>query len=275
MPQVLQQRQTRTFRHFIEPLNNDLGKALGIDMVLIPGGTFLMGSPANELKRQENEGPQHRVTLPRFFMGRYPVTQAQWAFVANLPQQETELDPDLSNFEGEKLPVETVTWYEAVEFCDRLSTYTGREYRLPTEAEWEYACRAGSTTPFHFGQTITTDVANYDGNFTYGDSPKGDYRQKTTPVGFFNSANAFGLSDMHGNVWEWCLDHWHDNYEGAPTDGSAWIEGGDSDFRVLRGGSWVNDPRLCRSASRVNINPAYRGDLNSYGFRVLCVAPRT
>jgi len=269
MPQVLQQQQTRTFRHFIESLSNDLG----IDMVLIPGGTFLMGSPENELEREADEGPQHRVTLSRFFMGRYPVTQAQWAFVANLPQQKTELNLDPSEFKGENLPVETVNWYEAVEFCDRLSTHTGREYRLPTEAEWEYACRAGTTTPFHFGPIITTDVANYNGNSTYGGSPKGDYREKTTPVDFFNNANAFGLSDMHGNVWEWCLDHWHANYEGAPTDGSAWIEGGDSDRRVLRGGSWFNNPRNCRSAYRYNSIPANRNNFN--GFRVLCVAPRT
>ena len=177
------------------------------------------------------------------------------------------------------MPVEQVSWYEAVEFCAQLSQHTGRNYRLPSEAEWEYACRATMKTPFHFGDTITTDVANYRGtddknlgrSGSYGDGPKGKYRKKTTPVGQFDAANRFGLSDMHGNVWEWCLDHWHDNYNGAPDDGSVWTQGGDSDRRVLRGGSWFNDPRVCRSASRFSLVPDDRNYL--IGFRVI-LAPR-
>jgi formylglycine-generating enzyme required for sulfatase activity len=124
-----------------------------------------------------------------------------------------------------------------------LSKATGREYRLPSEAEWEYACRAGTTTPFHFGETITTDLANYNGNYTYGSGSKGQYRKQTTDVGSF-PANAFGLHDMHGNVWEWCQDTWHENYNGAPTDGSAWVdENANQNRMILRGGSWYNNPR--------------------------------
>jgi formylglycine-generating enzyme required for sulfatase activity len=144
---------------------------------------------------------------------------------------------------------------------------TGRTYRLPSEAEWEYSCRAGTTTPFHFGPTITTDLANYNGNYTYGAGPKGIYREETTEVGSF-PPNVFGLYDVHGNVYEWCQDVWHDNYEGAPTDGSAWIEGGNQERRVCRGGSWFDGPRFCRSAYRLNVTPANR--YYDIGFRVVC-----
>ena len=181
---------------------------------------------------------QHEVTIADFFIGKYPITQAQWRAVAALPEVERSLEPDPSNFKGDNRPVESMTWEDAVEFCARLTAKTGRTYRLPSEAEWEYACRAGTTGPFHFGETITPDLANYDGNYTYGDGPKGRYRNKTTPVGQF-PANAFGLYDMHGNVWEWCQDHYHSDYIGAPTDGSAWVSGGDSSRRMLRGGSWL------------------------------------
>jgi formylglycine-generating enzyme required for sulfatase activity len=173
-----------------------------------------------------------------------------------------------------------VSWDEAVEFCQRLSKQTGREYRLPSEAEWEYACRARTTTPFHFGETITTDLANYRGTDwdyqgktypgNYGQGPKGEFRQKTTEVGSFKIANTFGLYDMHGNVWDWCLDHWHESYEGAPTDGSAWTTGGDDSLRVLRGGSWGDIPRNCRSACR---DGYARGSQNFYlGFRLVCAS---
>jgi len=237
MPELILRQETRQTRHFIE----QLGTEMGLDMILIPGGTFVMGSPENEPERSEDEGPQHEVTIPTFFLGRYPVTQSQWQFVAGLPQINQKLDPDPSNFKGANRPVEQVSWLDAMEFCDRLSTYTHRAYRLPSEAEWEYACRAGTTTPFHFGETMTTDLANYCGidrtidktlyKGAYGRGPKGEYRQKTTPVDHFTIANAFGLSDMHGNVWEWCQDHWHSNYQGAPIDGSAWLsEDKDSNF---------------------------------------------
>ena len=288
-------REKRKAQYFTEAL----GKRVALDMVLIPSGTFLMGSPQNELERDESESPQHQVTVPSFFMGRYPVTQAQWQAVAAMPEVNSALDLSPSKFKGNQRPVENVSWYDAVEFCDRLSRHTKRPYRLPSEAEWEYACRAspmptsatpgsgearraGTTTPFHFGETILTDLANYDGtdaedgswSGSYGQGTKGVYREKTTPVGSF-PANTFGLYDMHGNVWEWCLDPWHDDYEGAPTDGGAWIDqNAESDAaRVLRGGSWDNNPRLCRSATRDGINPANR--YYDIGFRVVCSAPRT
>ncbi|MEQ8464777.1 formylglycine-generating enzyme family protein, partial [Coleofasciculus sp. E1-EBD-02] len=166
------------------------------------------------------------------------------------------------------------SWYDCVEFCARLSQYTGWNYRLPSEAEWEYACRAGTTTPFHFGETITTDLANYDGKYIYGAGAKGKYREETTPVGSFQVANAFGLYDMHGNVWEWCLDQWHDSYEGAPSDGQAWIiNDNDNHYRLLRGGSWYTYPRYCRCAYRSGNTPAFRYYDN--GFRVVCGAAWT
>ena len=239
-----------------------------IELVRIPAGTFLMGFPDDEKTRSyEGSKPQHLVTVPEFFLGKYPVTQSQWRAVATgLPKIEHDLDPDPSRFKGDTHPVERVNWYEAAEFCQRLSQATGRDYRLPSEAEWEYACRVGTTTPFSFGELITTDVANYDGNSTYGQSPKGDYRKQTTPAGSF-PANGFGLYDMHGNVREWCFDLWHDNYEGAPTDGSAWVTGKEQN-RLLRGGSWYDFPWTCRSAGRVGDTP----DVRDYGigFRVCC-----
>jgi formylglycine-generating enzyme required for sulfatase activity len=204
-------------------------------------------------------------------MGKFTVTQAQWKAIASLPKVKIDLNPDPSNFKGSNCPVEKISWHEAVEFCDRLSRKTNRKYRLPSEAEWEYACRAGTTTPFHFGETITTDIVNYDGNYTYGSAPKGEYRQTTLPIGSFKIANAFGLYDMHGNVWEWCADHWHENYQGAPTDGSAWITGGDGDRRLLRGGSWYDYPGSCRSADR----DRYVADdrVNGIGFRLALSLP--
>lgn len=240
-----------------------------IEMVEIPSGEFMMGSPDTESQRGSDESPQHRVTVSSFWMGKYPVTQAQWKVVAELVKKvDRDLEADPAAFKGGNLPVEQVTWYDAMEFCARLSLVTKRPYRLPSEAEWEYACRAGTTTPFHFGPKITPDLANYDGNYVYGGSPRGEYRRKTTEVGSFQVANDFGLYDMHGNVWEWCLDHWHDNYEGAPTDGSAWTAGGDSSLRLLRGGSWDFNPRNCRSAFRNWVEPADRN--YSIGFRVVC-----
>jgi formylglycine-generating enzyme required for sulfatase activity len=257
---------------FIQDLANDTQ----LEMMLVPGGTFIMGSPPEELGHQEDESPQHSVTVQPFFMGKYQVTQAQWRFVAHLPQVNKELNPDPSNFKGDgstsltnHRPVEQVSWEDAVEFCDRLSQYTGRTYRLPSEAEWEYACRAGTTTPFHFGETITTDLVNYNGNYTYGQGSKGVYRKETTEVGRFGVANNFGLYDMHGNVWEWCQDDWHNDYEGAPIDGSAWLNNEeDNNGKLLRGGSWGSDPDYCRSAYRnhYNLDSYY----NNIGFRVVC-----
>jgi eukaryotic-like serine/threonine-protein kinase len=183
----------------------DLGNGVGLEMMAIPGGRFLMGSPETEVQRYSSESPQHEVTVAPFFLGKYAVTQAQWRAVAALPKVERDLDAAPSYFKGANRPVEGVSWYDAVEFCQRLSQASGRKYRLPSEAEWEYACRAGTTTPFHFGETITAELANYDGNSTSANAPKGKYRNQTTNVGSF-PPNSFGLYDMHGNVWEWCAD---------------------------------------------------------------------
>ena len=176
------------------------------------------------------------------------------------------------DFKGDKLPVESVSWDNAVEFCERLSRKTKRKYRLPSEAEWEYACRAGTTTPFYFGETITTDLVNYDGNYTYAGAPKGEYCQKTTPVGQF-PPNGFGLYDMHGQVWEWCADHWHNSYDGAPKDATIWLSSDEANYKLLRGGSWYNYPELCRCANRdFNRRAVFN---NLIGFRVVCGVPRT
>lgn len=251
---------------------------LPLRMMLIPAGTFLMGSPVDEPERRDNEGPQHEVTVTQFFMAKYPVTQAQWRVVVAMPQINRELEINPSNFKGDMRPVERVSWYDTVEFCDRLAVHTNRQYRLPTEAEWEYACRAGTTTPFYFGRTISTDYANYRGtdderhnwSGSYGDGPKGEYRHQTTPVDQFEGANVFGLQDMHGNVWEWCQDSWHANYQGMPNDGSAWHS--KSSLRVRRGGSWYDNPSFCRSAYRYNDSAAFRDD--GIGFRIVCSASR-
>jgi formylglycine-generating enzyme required for sulfatase activity len=261
--------------------SQDLGNDITLEMVAIPGGTFTMGTEDEEIERLvkkfdwqyfSREKPQHQVTLPSFYMGKYPITQAQWQAIAATAKIDIDLETNPSNFTGNELPVERVTWYQATEFCKRLSRETKQEYRLPSEAEWEYACRAGTTTPFYFGETITGKLANYDASNTYADEPKGEYRKETTPVGQF-PPNAFGLYDMHGNVWEWCADTWHDNYDGAPRDGSVWTKNGNDNRSPLRGGSWFSNPYNCRSAFRLN---RYRRDsFISFGFRVVCGARRT
>ncbi len=247
---------------FLPPLVEDLGNGISLEMVKIPGGEFMMGAPEEEEGSYSDERPQHKVKISPFLMGKYPVTQAQWRSLAYLPEVERPLDLDPSHFKGDNRPVEVVSWDDAVEFCKRLARETGNDYRLPSEAEWEYACRAGTTTPYHFGQKITPDLANY--------ARAG--RGGTTPVGRFQVANAFGLYDMYGNVFEWCQDNWHDNYEGAPNYGSAWLSR-DSNKKIVRGGSWYNSPRNCRSACRYDDSRDDRYD--HFGFRVVCVAPRS
>jgi len=242
-----------------------IANGVTLEMVYIPKGSFTMGAPATESGSSDSQRPQHQVTIKPFLMGKYPITQAQWEAVANLPKIQYDFSPDRYRFQGKNRPVENVSWNDAVEFCARLSRKTGRSYRLPSEAEWEYACRAGTTTPFHFGETITPDLVNYDLNYPYGSAPKGTWGFKTTAVGSF-PPNAFGLYDMHGNVWEWCQDIYHDNYNGAPTDGSAWESGG-SDCRVRRGGSWENHAVNCRSANRSYSSADYM--LRLRGFRVV------
>ena len=234
----------------------DLGNGVKLELVAIPGGSFLMGSPESENGRSKDEGPQHRVTLPPFYIGKYQVTQEQY---------EAVMGKNPSYFKGARLPVEQASWNDAKEFCRRLSQRTGREYRLPSEAEWEYACRSGMMTPFAFGETISTDDVNYAGGLK-----KVVFGGKTVEVGSLGRANAWGLYDMHGNVWEWCEDVWHDNYNGAPTDGSAWLSGGDPNHRALRGGSWGDLGWLCRSSYRLR----YASDPRNYnlGFRVVVSA---
>ncbi|MEB3342191.1 SUMF1/EgtB/PvdO family nonheme iron enzyme, partial [Okeania sp.] len=235
----------------------DLGNGIKLEMIYIPGGSFLMGSPENEAERKSNEGPQHEATIQPFYMSKYPITQNQY---------QTIMGNNPSSFKGESHPVERVSWHDAIEFCQKLSEKTGKIYTLPSESQWEYACRAGTTTPFYFGETITPELVNYDGNRPYGNAPQGKYRQQTISVGSF-PPNAFGLYDMHGNVWEWCQDVWHENYNGAPTDGSAWETGGYSNVRVLRGACWINFGWYCRSARRVCV---YADTLNYLrGFRII------
>jgi formylglycine-generating enzyme required for sulfatase activity len=251
----------------------DLGGGVTLEMVSVPGGTFVMGSPASEADRLDDEGPQHEVSVPGFYAGKFEVTQAQWRAVAGMPKVRKKLDPDPSYFRGDQLPVEQVSWDDSVEFCARLSRKTGLSYRLPSEAEWEYACRGGTTTPFGLGETITPDLVNYNGNYPYGAASKGPYRQKTVPVGSLGEGvNGFGLYDMPGNVVEWCMDVRHYNYAGAPSDASAWTTGGDHSVRVVRGGSWVNVANASRSACRSGHEPAYLD--GTIGFRVV-VAART
>jgi len=230
----------------------DLGKGVKLEMVSIPKGSFQMGS--NEYDREK---PIHEVKIENaFYMGKYPVTQAQY-------QQIMGNNP--SNFKGEKRPVETVSWLEAVEFCKKLSQKLEMEFRLPTEAEWEYACRAKTTTPFHFGETITTELVNYDGNYPYGNTPKGDYRRQTVEVDYFKHANNFGLYQMHGNIWEWTCS----NYGKYSENNHLECSNNNNANKVLRGGSWLNYAGFCRSAYRVNYVPDFR--FNYHGFRVVSV----
>ena len=288
----------------LETARLPLGEGISLPLLWIPGGEFVMGSPPDELEREECEGPQQRVRLAGFWLGQTPITQAQWRAVASLVpplgqrwQRQLPANPSYFQPEGEKdapygrfallpgesntdqRPVERVSWHDAMEFCRRVDTLlldgSGLHCSLPSEAQWEYACRAGESTPFSCGETITSEFANYNGNYTYVNGPKGEYRQQTTRVGIF-PANGWGLHDMHGNVWEWCLDHWHGTYDDAPFDGRAWIdpaakdsEAEEEQTRLLRGGSWDVHPRDCRSACRFFIHPVKRSFF--IGFRVCCL----
>ena len=274
----------------------DLGQGVKLEMVQLPGGTFLMGTEEAEIERLRKkydkdsfkwESPQHPVQVSPFLMGKTPVTQDQWrVVVTQVGKIVRDLNPDPSKFKGGNRPVEKVSWYDAVEWCARLSKLTGKEYWLPSEAEWEYACRGGTTTSFAFGEALTTNLANYDGNYTVAEGAKGQYRKETTPVAKF-PPNGFGLYDCHGNVWEWCFDPFHENYQGAPGDGRVWDENvTDNRYQkpsanlkvllkesdkgyVLRGGSWFNNPIGCRCAYRAHFSrDGFHYDL---GFRVCLV----
>ncbi len=304
------QRDRLTSSYHLEP-------AIALTMAAIPAGTFLMGSPSTEEGFHPSQSPQHSVNLQEFWMSQFPITQAQWRSVAKLPAVKQSLSAEPANFSENNRPVEQVSWFDAIEFCARLSHFFQKTYHLPSEAQWEYACRAirsplihascstwgnpktalaplskGGTEgggieesgvrsyPFHFGETLTTELANYSGvnweyqgkicsKGSYGAGPLGEDRRETTPVGAFGVANAFGLYDMHGLVREWCADVWHPTYAGAPTDGTAWMSGGDSNKRVLRGGSWNSSPQKCRSAYRGKFDPS--ASLYDIGFRIVCV----
>jgi formylglycine-generating enzyme required for sulfatase activity/tRNA A-37 threonylcarbamoyl transferase component Bud32 len=218
------------------PLILDLGNGIKIELVRVPAGSFMMGS-----NDRDYEKPIHRVNVPEFLMAKYQVTYEQWqAVMGSLPQRFIELD---DKFKGKNHPIVIISWNDAQEFCKKLSQKTGRKVKLPSEAQWEYACRAGSTGKYCFG-----DNEDQLGKYAWYDK-NSDY--KTHPVGE-KLANAWGLHDMHGNVWEWCEDVWHDSYNGAPTDGSAWLSGGNQNQHILRGGSWDYFDQNCRSANRLS-----------------------
>ncbi|WP_414568321.1 formylglycine-generating enzyme family protein [Nostoc sp. CCY 9925] len=238
---------------------------ISIEMVQIPEGNYLMGAANNEGDYRQR--PQHPVTIASFFLSRFPVTQAQWRAISKTTKVRIELNSDPSDFKGDNLPVENITWFEAIEFCERLQLQTGKPYRLPSEAEWEYACRAGTETPFYFGETISPQLANYDASKRYGSGPKGRSGKQTSEVGSHNAANNFGLDEMHGNVSEWCADHWYEDYTNAPQDGSARITNNRATLRVIRGGSWRDEPNICRCAYRNGVPP--RNKVLTIGFRVV------
>lgn len=256
----------KSTRYFVE----DLGQNTTLEMIYIPSGTFMMGASEED----GYEVPQHQVNVSAFHIGKFEITQKQW---------EAVMHHNLSANQGAYLPVENVSWCDAIEFCNRLSIITGRHYRLPSEAEWEYACRAGTTAPFSFGTEITTQLANYwDINATDNStvdsqapsegcvaaySPDGVEYLQTRQVGSF-FPNAFGLYDMHGNVYEFCYDAWHNDYNNAPNDGSAWESGKDTGSVVIRGGSFDYYEDNCRSAHRHETGANYR--YHGTGFRVAC-----
>jgi formylglycine-generating enzyme required for sulfatase activity len=285
-------KRVETARYF----QIDLPGGMQLDLVQVPTGGFMMGTLESDLvavkqgssrgvekkdlnydivesyiRRFNWESPRHMVNVPGFYMSKFEITQAQWRAVASLPRVNTDLLSDPSSFKGSNLPVETITWDEAIEFCERLTRATGRRFRLPTEAEWEYAARAGTNTPFNFGDSIKTDWANFQGKFPYNNSPKGEFRETTVAVGTIGAPNAFGLYDMHGNVWEWCSDVWNENYEGAPIDGKSWDTGKIQYLRIIRGGAWDSFGGECRSNSRNRMTATIR--LNSIGLRVVADVP--
>lgn len=238
-------------RHHAMLYRQDVGRGEGVDMILIPASEFARTTLDSVRTCATPADTWHSVRANSFLMAKTLITQAQWEAVAYLPKLRRDLKPRPSFVRGEMHPVECVSWYDAQEFCARLTRYSSLPFRLPSEIEWEAACRAETTTAFHFGSTITSDYANYSGSYKYASEEAGIYRRSTTPVESF-FPNAYGLYDMHGNVWEWCADHWHDNYEGAPRDGSARIDAQQhrTMLRVLRGGAWADTPAKLRSASR-------------------------
>jgi formylglycine-generating enzyme required for sulfatase activity len=264
-------RTSSTIQYFTEALNLPNG-AVPMEMALIPKGKFTMGSPSSEKDREDRESPQHEVNFPQdFYMGRYTITQAQWLAVMGKFTDEFNKKAD-TKFKGDNRPMIYVNWYDAREFCKKLTSTSNRgTYRLPTEAEWEYACRAGTTTPFHFGETITPSLVNYYGN---ANATKGEYREQTVDVNNF-TPNAWGLHQMHGNVWEWCLDEYVEyskkssnlKNNGSEPYGDMTANENDNRFYALRGGCWGNLAIVCRSAGRFYYVAQLQG--GSYGLRVV------
>jgi len=223
-----------------------------ISFLKIPEGSFLMGSRETDLHVRRNEYPQHKVKVRSFYLGQIPITQHQWMAVTGQKCRGN------SNSLGQDLPVVNVWLDEAINFCDKLSKLTNLSVRLPSEAEWEYACRAGTNTPFCYGESLTTEVAKY--------AVSALEISRLKIAGEIDAPNDFGLLDMHGNVWEWCSDIWHEDYKDAPADGSSWISGGDVGYCVQRGGSWRSHMDTCRSAMRVG--DIARNDEDIVGLRV-------
>jgi formylglycine-generating enzyme required for sulfatase activity len=241
-------RQQKHSYFFTEYLHNEIH----LEMIFIPQGQFMMGS-----EDYYNEQPCHLVDIPAFHISKYPITQSQYRSIMGV---------NPSFFTGEdRLPVENVSWNDTKKFCHNLSEYTGKNYRLPSESEWEYICRAGTNTAYSFGDMLTAELANFGDGYIYKENLIRSYQRKTTPVGIF-PANNFGAYDTHGNIWEWCEDLWHKNYHNAPGDRRIWESGETSSCRVLRGGSWLSDPWFCRSSSRSYLSPESKN--NVVGFRV-------
>jgi len=238
-----------------------LNETIYIDMINIPGGFFLMGSPKEEKDSLNIERPQHSVCIPSFWMSKYPITQEQWTVI---------MKSNPSRFKGSRKPVDKVTWHQSQTYCKILSQRFQKKFRLPSEGEWEYACRAGTNSEFYCGQTIISSIANYDSRYSYKQEMITDFINETTEVGLF-PPNGFGLYDMCGNVWEWCQDSWHDNYENAPTNEKPWINStlfsAKEKKRVRRGGSWRNKASYCRSSSRSCFD-ADSADI-TLGFRIV------
>ncbi|PSN16149.1 Sulphatase-modifying factor protein [filamentous cyanobacterium CCT1] len=264
--------EIKTVRKTAQYFTEELGSDTKLDMILIPNGEFTMGSPEDDI--YVCSPPLHKVTVSEFYIGKFQVTQKQWKAI---------MQHNLSAHEGDNLPVENVSWCDAVEFCARISALTGRNYRLPSEAEWEYACRAGTTTYYSFGSKISTRLANYwdmdasesspieapipSEGCVAAYNPDGVQYLQTVPVGSY-FPNAFGLYDMHGNVYELCQDAWHYDYTGAPNDGSAWGTGYDDGLVVIRGGSFDYYDFNCCSAFRSDTGISYR--YHGTGFRIAC-----
>ncbi len=254
----------------------DLGGEVKMQLVLVPAGEFTMGAPDAEPGRQTREGPPHAVRITRpFYLGVYEVTQAEYEKVTG--KNPSWLSPTgkgkdrAVGLETSRFPVEMVSWNDAVAFCRRMSALpaevqAGRIYHLPTEAEWEYACRADTRTAFSSGDTLASSEANFDGRTPFDGAARGPYLERTSRVGSYKP-NAWGLYDMHGNVWEWCADRYAENYyRDSPAEDPPGPSSGDC--RVLRGGSWYSAGAACRAAFRAyytpTVSPSY------VGFRVLC-----